>query len=102
MAKFVVSDRVRTIDEAKIRQGAGTDKPQIGTQFAGALGTILSGPVVATGYTYYQVNFDAGTDGWLGEDKLEKVVSAPPLTARQRAEAKLGALGFLPDEIATI
>ena len=105
MAKFAVNDTVKTMGQVKVRSSPGiilNPDNLIGLQPDVATGFILAGPVAATGYIYYKVDFNTGVDGWVGEDRLEKAVSAPPLTARQRAEAKLVALGLTSEEAATL
>jgi len=50
----------------------------LGTQPVGALGRIVGGPRLAaisgsgstTQYTYWQIDFDSGVDGWSGQDNL--------------------------------
>ncbi len=40
---------------------------RIGTQWNGASGTVIAGPVKQDGINWLQVNFDTGPDGWLRE-----------------------------------
>ena len=51
-----------------------------GTQASGNQGTIIAGPQTAslsgTSYTWWNVNFDTGTDGWVADIALT-VVTAP-------------------------
>ncbi|MEX0930421.1 MAG: fibronectin type III domain-containing protein [Candidatus Paceibacterota bacterium] len=47
----------------------------IGTQPNGALGTLVSGPVSASGYVWWEVDYDSGTDGWSAETYLTKTDS---------------------------
>ena len=42
----------------------------------GMLGSVIAGPTVGCGYTWYKINFDAGADGWVAEPYLAKVVTA--------------------------
>ncbi|MFT7645226.1 MAG: hypothetical protein ACI9BF_000902 [Candidatus Paceibacteria bacterium] len=66
--KFSHSDRVQPIDTVNILSTAGG--ALLGTQLFGTNGTVISGPTVAGGYTYWQINFDNGTNGWAAEDWL--------------------------------
>jgi hypothetical protein len=82
--KFVIGDRVQvTTSKLNIRSIPGGSV--IGSQKLGALGTVTNGPAVAKGYTWWQINYDTGVDGWSVEDYLAKVSVAyepvPELTA---------------------
>ena len=46
------------------------------------LGTVIGGPTVADGYTWWNINYDTGADGWSVEDYLDKVTgdTTPPST----------------------
>lgn len=46
-----------------VRDGAGGKI--IGKQVAGSLGTVVSDPIVANGYTWWQVDFNSTPDGWV-------------------------------------
>jgi hypothetical protein len=37
----------------------------LGTQAKGAIGTVISGPVTANGYTWWKIDFQTGADGWV-------------------------------------
>lgn len=52
-----------------VRKSSGK---QTGQQPDGMTGTILNGPSDRGGYTWWKVNFDAGEDGWVVEEYLEK------------------------------
>ena len=75
--KFEIGDRVQVLANGTgVRDApAGT---RIGEQPPGALGTVLAGPVVANNITWWQINYDTGTDGWSGQDNLTKLVVEPP------------------------
>jgi hypothetical protein len=69
--KFVIGDRVQvSIASINVRDAPAGNL--IGTQPQGALGTVLAGPVVAgpDNFTYWNFNYDTGTDGWSREDNL--------------------------------
>ena len=64
-----------------VRASAGSSSI-LGTQPNGAAGTTISGPVVATlsgtSYTWFNVNFDSGTDGWVASIGLDRAYSVTP------------------------
>ncbi len=72
--------RIRTTAIANIRNAAKASATLLGTQPAGAVGTVVAGPVTdATGdkLTRWQINFDTGVDGWAAQDYLDQTASAP-------------------------
>jgi acid phosphatase len=77
---FAVGVRVQSLG-ANIRGGPSGADPLLGTQASGTLGTIIAGPVVdaaGDGLTRWQVDFDAGPDGWAAQDYLVAVSPPPP------------------------
>ena len=87
-AVFFVGDRVKTTGDANIRSGPSVSSSQIGSQPAGAVGTIIGGPILPrTGdkLLRWEVNFDQGVDGWAAEPYagLTKIsTSTAPSVAR--------------------
>jgi len=76
--KFVIGDRVQTTDVTNIRNAPAVSGTLVGTQPAGAQGTVVGGPVVdAAGdqAIRWQVDFDQGADGWAAEPYLTKAVA---------------------------
>jgi hypothetical protein len=71
-----VGGRARVKVTAKVKPSAG-QTGVIGTQPEGTLGMVIAGPVVdpATGVTYWRLNFDSGTDGWVRRSQLEPVAA---------------------------
>jgi pimeloyl-ACP methyl ester carboxylesterase len=74
---FSIGDRVQANGTVNVRAtAAGT---LLGTQSSGSQGAVIGGPTVATlngtSYTWYNINFDSGTDGWVADIGL---ISAPP------------------------
>jgi hypothetical protein len=68
--KFIIGDRVHTTSNLKVRSTAnGT---LLGTQKKGSYGTVTAGPVTSGNYIWWNVNFDAGVDGWSAENWLVK------------------------------
>ncbi len=54
-----------------LRSAAGTSSSSIGSLPVGTQLTIVSGPVAASGYNWYQVKSSAGQTGWVIVDALE-------------------------------
>jgi len=76
---FTVGNRVQANGTVNVRSTpAGT---VLGTQAGGNLGTISSGPQTATlngtSFTWWNVNWDSGFDGWVADIGLTLAVSAP-------------------------
>ena len=89
---FSIGDRVQPNTTVNVRQTpAGT---VLGTQISGSQGFIIGGPSIATlggiSYTWFNVNFDSGTDGWVADTGLTlttpvitslTTIPSPPTTA---------------------
>ena len=67
-----INSRVKTTTTLNVRDSYSLTAKATGNQKTGAAGTITAGPAVADGYTWWQVNFDSGKDGWV----VEKYLSA--------------------------
>ena len=65
-----IGSRVKTTVKLKVRQTPTTRGKALCTQPVGALGTVISGPQTAGGYTWWQVNYDSSCDGWSVENYL--------------------------------
>jgi hypothetical protein len=81
-SSLVIGSRVQVVNGAmNVRATAGGTL--LGTQPVGAFGRIVGGPQLAaisgsgstTKYTYWQIDYESGVDGWSGQDNL---VLAPP------------------------
>jgi hypothetical protein len=71
--KFAAGDRVRTTVGTEVRSlPSTTDGTLLGTQPAGALGTvtIVRGPILTGGSWWWQVSYDSGLKGWSTEDSF--------------------------------
>jgi len=76
---FSANDRVEvTSGPLNIRSCPGTSCSTLGTQTTGALGTVTGGATYASGYYWWQINFDSGADGWAVENYLAKYTAPPP------------------------
>lgn len=72
--KFVLNQRVYVSSgPLNIRSSASTSGTLLGTQALRAKGSIIGGPVFADGYWWWNINFDAGVDGWAVENYLRKL-----------------------------
>jgi Immunoglobulin I-set domain./Fibronectin type III domain. len=85
-AAFNIGDRVQANGTVNVRQtAAGT---LLGSQSSGSQGAVIGGPTVAslggTSYTWYNINFDAGTDGWVADIGL---ISAAPTVQTSAASS---------------
>jgi hypothetical protein len=72
--KFVIGDRVKTIKKANVRSeptGSGTVSE---TEPKGAQGGIVGGPWYWNQQWWWEIAFDNGTDGWVAQGKLKRVV----------------------------
>lgn len=67
---FKVGDRVQLVLNTNVRQTGSLSATLLGTQLAGASGEIIGGPVMADGITWWQMNYDAGIDGWSGSNNF--------------------------------
>ena len=73
---LAIGSRVQVVQTINVRATPGG--ALLGTQPVGALGRIVGGPQLAaisgsgstTQYTYWQIDFDSGVDGWSGQDNL--------------------------------
>lgn len=74
MPKFVVGDTVQATSTINVRSAPGTDKPLVSSKPTGTQATVLEGPSSGTGSTGWW-KLDLG--GWVGEEKLLKVATAP-------------------------
>lgn len=76
--KFKSGDRVSATDNLNIRGTANTSGSLLGTQSPNSLGSVTAGPTAANGYSWWNINFDNGADGWAVEDYLIKSTVAVP------------------------
>lgn len=75
-----INDRVRTIAGLNVRSSGSLNNTPLCTQATGSTGTIIGGPTSGSGYTWWQVDYDAGCDGWSGANYLQLVVATQPAT----------------------
>jgi len=75
---FVVGALVQTTESLNVRQTPGIPSTILGVQPSGATGTLLEGPVTASGYTWWRIDYATGADGWSAQAYLA-VVAPPPV-----------------------
>lgn len=73
---FAIGDRIKTLNDTNVRASGTLAGTLLGTQLKGSFGTIIAGPVLMDNFTWWQVNYDNGADGWSGEDNFIK--QTPP------------------------
>ena len=73
--KFLIGDRVQTTANLKARSCPSTSCQGKGTHKRGETGIVIGGPTIADGYTWYNIDYDTGTDGWSVEDYLVKATA---------------------------
>jgi uncharacterized protein YgiM (DUF1202 family) len=78
-SKSVVSalktgDSVTTISGVNVRKGAGLTENVLGIEVRGSLGTIISGPIRQSGYTWWQVRYSNNLTGWTAGTGLRKTL----------------------------
>ncbi len=82
-SKFTMGEQVTPTATVNVRStAAGTS---VGTQPAGAVATVIGGPTVAalsgTTYTWWDLNFATGVDGWVADTNLQAAPATPAPTA---------------------
>jgi len=79
---FSTGSRVKTTADLNIRNKPSKSGKLLCTQPTGSLGTITSGPNISSGYTWWNVNYDVGCDGWSIQSYLTlvAVVTVAPIT----------------------
>jgi hypothetical protein len=63
-AAITVGSRVATNANLNIRSSASSGNQAWYTKVR-SQGTVIGGPTTASGYTWWQVDFDTGVDGWV-------------------------------------
>jgi len=84
-----VGDTVRVAANLNVRNGPGTNYPEItdpdyrGTAPAGTIAKIIAGPQNANGYTWWRVDFGPGLYmGWAVQEGLQAAARSQPPVAR--------------------
>jgi uncharacterized protein (TIGR03790 family) len=88
-----VGQRVKTTANVNVRsKPTNAKKSVLCIQTTGSVGTIVGGPTVATGYTWWNVNFDSKCDGWAVQNHLVPDDVTPPLRLPPAPTADLEAV----------
>jgi hypothetical protein len=64
-AEPTVGHTISTTETVRVRVLPGTTEARRGLQGVGARGVVVGGPVTANGYTWYNIDFAQGVDGWV-------------------------------------
>jgi len=67
---FSQGDTIVIVSKLNVR--ASADGTVIGQQQSGARGTLIAGPVNMGGYTWWNVDYSTGVDGWSAEDFMQQ------------------------------
>ena len=73
---IMVGGRVKVTSKLNVRKTPSLKSKLLGIQPAGALGTVIGGPVSADGYIWWNINFDSGKDGWSVQNYLIPIATA--------------------------
>jgi uncharacterized protein YraI len=68
---FETGERVATTTDLSVRAAPGTGEDRVAVADAGAAGYVRGGPRRADGYTWWEVEYNAGDAGWSVESSLE-------------------------------
>jgi hypothetical protein len=80
---FKIGDKIIFTGEENIRKGSGLKYDILSSSYAGLVGTIKDAPRIADGYTWYDVQFENGSTGWVadvGKFELYEEPATPPVT----------------------
>lgn len=71
-----MGERVKTTADLNIHSSPSISSgTKLGLQRYGSQGTVIGGPTTAAPYTWWQINFDTGVDGWAVENYLASVIA---------------------------
>ena len=54
-----------------VRNSPSVQSARLGGQVFGKAGKVISGPITASGYNWYHVDFTTGVDGWVAGSYLK-------------------------------
>ena len=77
-----IGDRIYTSQRVKVR--STPNGTSLGSQPRYTQGALVSGPVVAGSYSWWQVNYDSGIDGWSAEPYLIELIPSVKFSLNQR------------------
>ena len=83
---FKIGDKIIFTGEENIRKGSGLKYDILSSSFVGLVGIIKDGPRIVDGYTWYDIQFENGSTGWVADvGKFEKY-TIPPSTPPNATE----------------
>lgn len=65
-----ISATVITTERVNVRSFPLLTAPRLGRQAPGSIGTVIDGPINGNGYSWWNVDFTSGADGWVVGDYL--------------------------------
>jgi chitodextrinase len=71
-ASFNIGDTMTVAENVNVRSCASVSCDKLGTQSAGITGIVAGGPATADGHTWWNINYNSGTDGWSSGTYLQK------------------------------
>lgn len=74
-----INDRVKTTAPLNVRSTPSTSGTLLGTQPIDTQGTVIGGPQVSGGFSWWNIDYDTVPDGWSVGDGLAKVSAISPL-----------------------
>jgi hypothetical protein len=100
-AAFAIGDRIQTTENLNVRATPSLSGHLLCIQPSGTLGTVIAGPRTDSNtlglndpYTWWQINYDTGCDGWSVQNYLTKVIVKPtPPTITITADATTISVG---------
>jgi hypothetical protein len=98
-AAFAIGDRIQTTANLNVRATPSLSGHLLCIQPSGTLGTVIAGPRTDSlglndPYTWRQINYDTGCDGWSVQNYLTKVIVKPtPPTITITADATTISVG---------
>lgn len=79
-APFKVGDRIAVAKNTNVRITGALTATLLGVQSTNSKGTIRGGPIGpdSDNITWWQMDYDSGTDGWSGQDNFINIPPEPP------------------------
>ena len=93
--KFSQNDRVYVLSgPLNVRATPSVTGILRGTQTTNNLGTVIYGPTIADGFSWWNINYDTGVDGWSAENFLAKYTALALDTTAPSIPANLSAVAI--------
>ncbi|TSC61356.1 MAG: hypothetical protein Greene041614_1109, partial [Parcubacteria group bacterium Greene0416_14] len=78
---FAIGARIQTMANLNVRAAPSTTGSLLGSQIQNSGGVIIGGPIVATGFTWWKIDYDIAPDGWSAETFLGRVMGTALINA---------------------